>query len=201
MKKAMQYIVVGLLIIVLIYIILLLSFNKKSIPAGKVLINKSELDSMKNVSARIDTVTKDSIVYLEKIVFKDRSIPYPVYNRGDIAFYSDSLINDTISLIINDTIEGKLRNRVIQYRPRERVKTIEVTKYIPKIVTVQNEIEVKRAMLYGGLEIGGNRDTFIPGVEVGVITKSNNIYSLQYQTNFSKSFFSVGIKKIITFRK
>ncbi len=201
MKKAIQCIVVGLLITALIYIIFLLNFKKESISVGKVLINKSELDSMKNVSARIDTVTKDSIVYLDKIVFKDHSIPYPAYNRGNIAFYSDSLINDTINLIINDTIEGKLRNRVIQYRPRERVKTIEVTKYIPKVVTVQNEIEVKRAMLYGGLEIGGNRDTFIPGVEVGVITKSNNIYSLQYQTNFSKSFFSVGIKKIITFRK
>lgn len=165
-------------------------------PEGYTLISVSEIDSLNNLKP--DTVVRDSLVFEEKIVYKDREIPTPVPVTPDINFYSDSLINDTTHLIINDTIRGSLLSRNIELKRAIKYRTINIP--YPKFIETTKFIERPNPWsLYGGVILSGTKNKFIPGIEMGYISKKNIKIGAQLSTDFNNKYIGVAIGKKFDF--
>ena len=165
------------------------------IPPGKVLVAKSFLDSINNLKP--DTIIIDSVIYEDRIVYRDREIPVPVEVEPGLNFYSDSIIDDTTYLVINDIIRGELVNREIELKRAVILREINT----PYPVIVEREIEVYSPpwSLYGNVITGGNQHRFMTGVGFGFINRSNTIIGGQILTDFDKNYFSVTIGRKFDF--
>lgn len=162
------------------------SLKKASIPDGYALVRITTIDSL----MAIKPIIKDSIIIREKIVYRDRIIkPEPIpatpYN-----FVSDSLITDSLWLVINDTIQGEIINREIQHKPVIFEKTIE--KPVPYYVeTVKYKDKPDELMMYYDVKAGGHMKTFITGGEIGIINKKRQKIGFSVLTDFHSQYYVV----------
>ena len=107
--------------------------------------------------------------------------------------YSDSLINDSVHVVINDLIVGELISRQIENKAVYKQKTI--TEYIQVPVVREIPVEVKKTRFMAGIEATGNKHTLQVGPKLILTTKKGYGYSLGVSTNTSEAFVSVGVYK------
>ena len=141
-----------------------------TVPSGKELVDRSFLDSLYNLKP--DTVVRDSFIIEERIqvIEKPYLVPYPVEGEVGVYFYSDTTSTDSLWLVINDTIQGHIRHRDIQYK--QAIKYTEIS--VPYPVIVEREIPaLPMQSIYIGPQAMGNANMFAPGFEIGYETRSN----------------------------
>lgn len=159
-------------------------FKRSIVPDGYVLVRITTIDSLNNLTS----IVKDSVIFRDKIVYRDRIInPKPIpetpYN-----FVSDSLINDSLWLVINDTIQGQIINREIEHRPIIFEKIVE--KPVPYYVeTIKYKDRPDRLMLYYDVKAGGHMKTFITGGEIGFINKRRQKIGFSVLTDFHSQYY------------
>jgi len=79
-------------------------------------------------------VVKDSVIYRDTVIYRTRPVPVPVPQVPDLMAYSDSIINDSTHVVINDTIRGELVSREVEVRPVVIVRTETITQDVPYMV-------------------------------------------------------------------
>ena len=167
-------------------------FKRSAVPDGYLLVRKTTVDSLANLKP----VVKDSIIYLEKIVYRNRIIKPEPIPATPYHFVSDSLVTDSLWLVINDTIQGQIINREIQHKPILFEKTIE--KPVPYYVeTFQYKDRPERLMLYFDVKAGGHMKTFLTGAEIGYISKNRQKIGFQMLTDFHSQYYLVSFGKRI----
>ena len=102
-----------------------------------------------------EVVLKDTIIYRDTVIYRTRPVPVPVPQAPDLQAYSDSIINDTTYVVINDTIRGELVSREVQVRPVVVVRTETVTQEVPYMV--ENPPVLPFTLLVGAM---GGRDIY-----------------------------------------
>lgn len=168
--KTIQNIIIGLaaLLILVGGYFIGQRFAKPEFPQGTTLVSTAMLDSLKNLKPKI--IVKDSIVWKDTTIYK--TIPKPVPITAEINAYSDSIVNDSTWIVINDTIKGELLNREVQ--TKSMVKYTE--KSVPYPVLIDNPVYLTskpKTQFYGKVDMVGNKNTFLSGFELGIITKQN----------------------------
>lgn len=161
-------------------------FKRSTVPDGYLLVRKTTVDSLSNLKPAV----KDSIIYLEKIVYRNRTIKPEPIPATPYHFVSDSLITDSLWLVINDTIQGQIINREIQHKPIIFERTIE--KQVPYYVeTVKYKDRPERLMLYYDIKAGGHMKTFLTGAEIGFINKKRQKFGFSMLTDFHSQYYVV----------
>ena len=144
---------------------------------------------------KTDTVTiiRDTIIYLNKIIYRDRNIPVPIETKPEgTKIYRDSLIiPDTLNLWITDEIRGELIKRDIAFRPVIHQKMVTNT------ITNKELVPQKGVYLSGILGYGINNEVSF-GASIDYINKKNNLYGLQYQRIGPYNFYSFKIGTKLT---
>src|SRR5690554_1430991 len=79
-------------------------------------------------------VVKDSVIYRDTVIYRTRPVPAPVPDTPALVAYSDSIINDSTHVVINDTLRGELVSREVQVRPVVIVRTETITQDVPYMV-------------------------------------------------------------------
>lgn len=163
-------------------------FSKPTYPEGTTLVSTAMLDSLKNLKPEI--VVKDSVVWRDTTIYK--TTPSPIPETPEINMYSDSIINDSTWLVINDRIKGLLLSRTVENRSPIRYTKIRE----PYPVLVDNPIyltQKQKTQYWSKLNMIGNKNTFLSGVEVGIVTKQNTIIGIGGLTDFEESYISATI--------
>lgn len=196
MKKA-NYFAVFALLFVGLALGFLVGERKYKIPADMEIVPIAFLDSIRNLKP--DTIWRDSIVWKDTTVYKYRPIPVAVPTEDpDIVFYSDSIVNDSTFLVINDKIKGQLMersvllSRAVTYR---YISTPYPVIFDRPVITPSSPSLIG----YGDILFGGNQSTFQLGGEVGMIDTSNTKLGFQIATNFDDTFYFVKLGKAIRF--
>jgi len=162
-------------------------------PAGKVLVSEAFIDSLK--SLKPDTVTIDSTKLLEPVIeYRDRPVPVPVKVEPDLLEYNDSIVNDSTWLVVRSLVKGELVSQSYEFRRSVVLRTVKE----PYPVLVDRPVysaEELRTKYYGQLLATGNENMFMPGLQLGVITKNNTVISGMLLTDFNVSVFGVGVGK------
>lgn len=160
--------------------------KKASIPEGYALVRITTIDSL----MALKPIVKDSIIIREKIVYRDRIIKPEPIPATPYHFVSDSLITDSLWLVINDTIQGEIINREIQHKPVIFEKTIE--KPVPYYIeTVKYKDKPDKLMMYYDVKAGGHMKTFITGGEIGIINKRRQKIGFAMLTDFHGQYFVI----------
>lgn len=180
----------------------------KPVPDGMVLVPQSTVDSLDayilladslEVLANLppDTIKVDSIVYVDKIVYKETTpTAEPDPSDSSVQVYSDSLQVDGE---INAWVKFKVRGYVLdnihwEYTPiiKEITTTIETKIPYPVIETIEVKVPEYHAGHYLSLVAGGNDKMFTFGVDYDLV-KKNRIYGLQYRRYGEQSVYGVKI--------
>ena len=118
------------------------------------------------------TVIKDTIIYKDKIVYRNRPIPEPIPAPGTpYNFYSDTLKTDSLDLVINDSIKGELISREIVHTPIIFERLVTNVEYVTKEVT---RLKTPVLSLYGDVKTGGGEHGFVGAIELGIVNKNRN---------------------------
>ena len=115
-------------------------------------------------------VVKDTVIYRDTVISRTRPVPVPVPDTPELVAYSDSIINDSAHVVINDTIRGELVSREVQVRPVVIVRTETITQDVPYMVENQPVVPFTFSIgAVGGRDIYGAqialnyRNTYIAG--------------------------------------
>lgn len=190
MKKLLNSGILILIAVMLVYILFLQQCRGKDywIPENKVLISKSLYDSLKNFKPTVDTVIHiDTII--GKPVYVDRPVPVPVEVQGELRHYKDSLVNDSIRVWDDLSVQGVIQSWKKKYEPVIHVKTEIVTVTVPQII--ENPTYITDNGLYLSGVAGGNSDAFLFGASADLITKKDFLYGFQYQRFGDQNFYSL----------
>lgn len=162
-------------------------------PAGKVLVAQDFIDSLQ--SLKPDTVTIDSTKLLDPVIeYRDRTVPVPVKVEPDLLEYNDSIVNDSTWLVVRSLVRGELVSQSYEFRRSVVLRTVKE----PYPVLIDRPVhgaEELRARYYGQLLASGNEHRFMPGLQLGVITKNNTVISAMVLTDFRAPVFGVGVGK------
>jgi hypothetical protein len=79
-------------------------------------------------------IYRDTAIYRDTVIYRTRPVPVPVPQVPGLVAYSDSIINDSTHVIINDTIRGELVSREVKVRPIVVVRTETITQEVPYMV-------------------------------------------------------------------
>jgi len=170
-------------------------YSNFRVPPGKELVKTAFLDSIKNL--RPEIIVKDSIVFQDTIIYRDRDIPVPIEIRPEVNLYVDSIVNDSTHLIITDEIKGELINREVEYKRAVLLREIRT----PYPVIVERDIEVYSPpwSVYGNITTGGNANVFMAGAGIGIITRKNLMIGAQVLTDFDNNYFGLSIGRKFDF--
>ena len=141
---------------------------------------------------KIDTIVKTKTSYVPKPVYHDTgsfhirvdSFQIPTDTAAIVAdyirkiAYSDTLMNDSSAFIlVRDTVQyNRITNRTKQIRIYSHTKTIVIP---PK------------AHFYGGIGIGGNRNSFGVTGNLALQTRRNRLYTASYDILNKSVYLSV----------
>jgi hypothetical protein len=181
MKKELTSGFVIVVILLLGYIFFLRECGKKTTvcpPKGYILLLqqvKDSLDSIANLPPKIDTVhEKGKTVYIEHTVFK----PMPEPGDSTINNYEDSIVKkDTIDVHIKLKVKGTLEKLQWSFKPITTKIVIE--RYVPKLI--DNPVPTPKNGFYISVLGGGNKETFLFGGNLDLITKKNTVVGIIYQ--------------------
>ncbi len=185
--------VIAVLSIIIVFLLLRLEYcNKPKIQY----LDRTIVDSIIRKST-VDTV------YVTNRVIKYVSVPYPDL----IKEYKDTCLDlqvNRYTVPVEDTlITGKIVARVTgtldslkldyTYKYPVITKTDSITIYKTRTVYKQ-----PLSLTVGGA-IGGNKNTFVAGVNAGIITPKGMVYEAQY--DFSGKSITFGVKKAFKLQK
>lgn len=115
-------------------------------------------------------IVKDTVVYRDTVIYRTRPVPVPVSEVPSLVAYSDSIINDSTHVVINDTIRGELVSREVKVRPIVVMRTETITQEVPYLVENMPVLPLSLSVgAIGGKEIFGAqvalnyRNTYIAG--------------------------------------
>jgi len=166
-------------------------------PDGYTLISQAEIDSLNNLEPEV--VFEDSVVWRDTTIYRDRPVPAPQPTPDpEISFYPDSIVNDSTFLVIHDWVRGEIVSRDIEFRRAVTYTKIKVP-YPKFIETVKFKDCPPKWSLYGDLTAFGNKNIFIPGVEVGFITKGNTKIGFSLHTDLEHEYIGFSIGKTFDF--
>ena len=189
MKNLLRSGILILIVVMVLYILFLQQCRSKDywIPKGKIVVNQSAWDSLKNVKPTIDTIIHDTINIGDIIYVPKDSLIYVVDSMG-MKHYSDSTVNDSIRIWNDLYVQGIIKRWEQRYEPV--IKTIKetITNTVPQLVEVP--VYNSHNGLYPFIIVGGNSDSFIFGGGVDLITKKDYLYGLQYQKFGSENIYS-----------
>lgn len=195
MKDLWKSGVIILLIIGVLYIIFLREC-KHPLPCpaqDEVIIKKVTWDSIKSLADKPPVVRIDTQYIQGSIVYVPAPVPTPNPDPQDstINHYSDSLVNENIDVHINFTIQGTLLHREWWYKPIYMYITRDSIIYVPKFVEIVKPVIVSKNALYGNLVFGGNKESFLFGAGLDLITKKQTQIGYQYQRFGDQNFHSI----------
>lgn len=185
--------VIAVLSIIIVFLLLKLEYcNKPKIQY----LDRTVVDSIIRKST-VDTV------YVTNRVIKYVSVPYPDL----IKEYKDTCLDlqvNKYTIPVEDTlITGKIIARVTgtldslkldyTYKYPVITKTDSITIYKTRTVYKQ-----PLSLTVGGA-IGGNKNTFVAGINAGIITPKGMVYEAQY--DFSGKSITFGVKKAFKLQK
>ena len=135
-----------------------------TVPQGKALVERSVIDSLKNIppTILIDTVWVDTIIYRDRLIPKPEPTP-----DSAVLKYTDHIVNAYSSLIIRDWIKGELVDREIEYTPYLITKTVQEP-YPVYIKTEAEKARETRFQAHVGLKASRR-----PGIEFGLSNQKN----------------------------
>jgi hypothetical protein len=115
-------------------------------------------------------IYRDTVIYYRDtaVVYRTRPIPVPVPEVSNLVAYSDSIINDSTHIVINDTIRGELVSREVKVRPVVVVRTETITQEVPYMV--ENPPVLPFTLSIGAV---GGRDVF--GAQVALNYRNSYI--------------------------
>ena len=139
----------------------------------------------------IEYVKQDSVIYKEKVIYKDST------NVALLNYYVDSLINKDGNFYSHTIVDGKLHSSLISYTLSDLILNSTITNY--QIDTVyQNKKEF--IQLYGGVDVflsdNINNAYLIPNLTL--IFKEN--LGIGYSYDFYNKQHGIKLKKRITFK-
>lgn len=191
----------GILVVILLaYIFFLRQCGSKGAdcpPKGQVSISKQAYDSIQalaNKPPKIDTVHEKG-----KIVYVSQSLPVakPDTKDSTINNYDTTLVKkDTINVRVKLKVKGVLLKWDWFYTPE--ITTITIKEYVPQLV--DNPIPVPKAGLFISVLVGGNKETFLFGGGLDLITKKNTVIGVIYQRWGKDNLYSVKLGIPIKFR-
>jgi len=160
---------------------------------GKILVDKVTWDSIQALANKPPIIKIDTVTLPGKPIYISQSLPAPQINPNDttIKTYKDSINNDDIKVWCTYKIKGTLLERSWMYTPLYTTITIENTVYVPKIINQTVPISKNGLYLYG--IVGGNSESFLPGLGADFITKKNTVFGYQYQRFGSKNIHSIKV--------
>lgn len=185
--KTFFTIIIGLLIFVFGFLVAE-RYTQFVVPEGKQLVSIAVMDSIKNLKPEI--IVKDSLVYVDTIVYRDRPLPPPEQVEPEINLYTDSIVNDTTHLIIKDWVRGTIERRDIELKRSVVLRTIREPYAVFYPETVYRDRPDRRQFYIGGG--AGN----LVGAEVGTI-KNNWMYGGEILTDSKEKFYLFKVKRII----
>lgn len=148
---------------------------------GTYVVSQAFIDSMQVIANTPADTVRDT-TYVPKEVRVPIKVPYPVYSKDSVNFYSDTTETNDIVLVIRDSIKGLLLNRVSSYTLKvPRYITNTVTKFIPVPIMPANKDPVYYKYLevgFGyGLSVGGGVEykKFRLGAEVVRVNTSTAV--------------------------
>lgn len=202
MKKAI-YIMATLAIISLIVMVVAMCTSKKgkSTDSDKVTISRSILTNLINQASDVKIVTRDTIIYKDRIVVKDHNVPIPAKLNDSTRIYTDHIKNSEIDITLTDSIQGTLLRRSFSYIPIVKLQKIEVTKTIPQLIDIEPPAPVPKLQLQLAM-LATTQDfkSGLIGAEIGLINKNKIGLHYLYQTNFNNiKFHSIKISKTFNF--
>ena len=190
MKKTIALIAIS---IIMILGSLYFSFQKgyRSAEDKTRLYYSSVIDSVNAIAVqKPDTVIRYDTIYPEPtIIYITKDTPDPEPLDENLNLYSDSIINEHISIYFQDTIQGTLLSRQIGYKlniPLKLTETITVTEKVPVIV---KEPCQGRKFWYGGISLPVNRSNIGVGAFID-FANDKKIYGMQYQVIGGYGFVS-----------
>lgn len=128
-------------------------------------------------------------VYLTKVIHPDT-----VYvDTSTLLVYKDSIVNDSIRFWQDVWVSGTISFWNQKYEPI--IITHEVIKEQPLFV---NQVVPARKLYLSGI-IGGNVETFAPGVGIDYINRKDNLYGLSVQYLNGKPLYGFRIGAKIQF--
>lgn len=190
-----------LLTVTILYLIYLRECKvQKCPPDGSIIVTEAFLDSLRDIAEKPPVIiTKDSIIYLDTIIYITHNVPVPVVIDGEYKVYRDSIVNDSIRVWDELHVKGSVEWWDKWYKPVIHQRKIYefITKPYPVVLTIPE----KSHQLYGSLIFGGNGGSAAFGGGLDYINKNNYLYGVQYQRMIHENFFSVRIGMRIMSKK
>jgi len=170
-------------------------------PKGSVLVTQGFIDTLIMIAEMPpDTIYGDTVYTKGDIVYlPGKDVPVPVAIDPQTNFYTDSIVNDSVSVWVDLMVKGTITGWDWRYQPiiHERKITIETKVPYP----VPFEVTVRGNGIYVAMGFGGNESAFMLSPEANLLTKKNNLYGIQYMRFDQNSFYLFKIGKLIKLRK
>lgn len=168
------------------------------IPAGKILINESFLDSLRVIAEMPPVITVDTVVVLKDttiiVVTNNPTLVY-VDTITDQRVYVDSvkMIDDGINAWVEIRTRGVVEDIIWGYRPVFKTITKEIRIPEPYPVEYIKEIPQRGLFLQGGIGAGSNN----VGFSLGLMWQQRNgltygVQALQFDSRYY--MFNIGFK-------
>lgn len=175
----------------LLFLLLRTDYNEK--PVDTITIKKSTWDSIMAIANIPPKVKIDTVLIKGETVYINRTLSIPVTKDSFTYCYQDSIVNDSISVFVKDSIKGKLTWREWRYNPMVKKIYKETTAIAPKIIMVDVPINIPKNGFYIYALTGGNSNAFLYGGGIDWITKKDRQIGYMYQRFGSVGFHSVKI--------
>ena len=200
MSKVIGFIkAIRLPIIAIVLLIAFVIFSREckrdtSPPEGTTIVSNTFIDSLKKVASEAPQIRIDTIYLKGDIIYVPGEVPEPIIINAETKSYSDSIINDSVSVWAKILVKGEILKWDWRYQPIILKETITIEK--PKPYPVPYEVVVNRTEMYGSVLVGGNQSSFILSGQLDLITRNDNIYGLQYMRFGNDNFylFKLGTK-------
>lgn len=169
------------IIILGIYLIYVRECKRDEIcpPDGYVLVTDGFIDTLQMIAEMPpDTITDTLFLKGDIIYLPGKEVPIPIPVDPQTNFYTDSIVNDSISVWVAITVQGIITEWDWRYQPIiHKIETI-IEKPVP--YPMPYEVPVSKSGLYAAIGVGGNKSAFMLTGELDLITKKDNFYGFQY---------------------
>jgi len=177
-----------------------------SLPDGKIIVNKSAIDSLNAFIAFTDSIENLSMepvvietdtVYIEVTKYTT-TLPIIEHDPdSNITYIKDSLIvKDEISVWIDIETRGNIKSFKTNWKYNPIIKEIEtvteIPVYKPVIQTITEKVTEYPAGHYLSLAVGGNSKMFNFGVDYSIV-KKDYLYGLEYRRYGDQNVYGVKV--------
>jgi len=169
-------------------------------PEGYVLVTEGFIDTLQMIAEMPPEIVTNTITIKGDVVYlPGKEVPVPVPLNPQTNFYTDSIVNDSISVWVAVTVKGIITDWKWKYQPVIHKTETTIKKPVP--YPVPYEVPVSRNGIYVAMGFGGNESAFMLSPEANLLTKKNNLYGIQYIRYDQNNFYLFKIGKLIKLRR